>query len=137
MTKKADFNAEEWSRVVEAPLPRRHAGDHHGPRRDDPREPGARTGLRPGARGTRGERAPGRARGEFPALDQERLRAAGDVSRAVSERLGQALAILKQKASAEEVEAYRRFVMNLAETAAKGPQGGRLHRHRRRAGERP
>jgi hypothetical protein len=59
-----------------------------------------------------------------PALDPERLRASGDVGAASSERLREALAILKEKASADEIEAYRRFVVNLAEAAAKAHKEG-------------
>jgi hypothetical protein len=59
-----------------------------------------------------------------PALDQERVRAAGDVAKAVTERLGEAVGILKEKASPEEVDAYRNFVMDVAEAAAKAHKEG-------------
>ena len=57
-------------------------------------------------------------------MDQERVRATGDLSIAVTERLREALEILQQKASPEEVEAYKRFVLSLAEAAAKAHKEG-------------
>ena len=136
MTKKADFNAEEWSTVVEAPVLaglRVIAADRGG----TIRESLALGQVYAQARKGHGEsELLDELASSPPALDQERLRAAGDVGQAMAERLREALAILEQKASPEEVEAYRRFVMNAGRDGRQGPQGGRLHRHRRQAGER-
>ena len=124
MTKKADFNAEEWSTVVEAPLlagMRVITADRGG----TIRESLALGQVYAQARQGHGEsELLDELASSPPALDQERLRAAGDVGQAVAERLREALAVLEQKASPEEVEAYRRFVMNLAETAAKAHKEG-------------
>jgi hypothetical protein len=124
MTKKADFNAEEWSTVAEGPLLAglRVITAHRG---GTIRESLAMGQVYKQARERHGEsELLDELASSPPALDQERLRAAGDVGQAVAERLRQALAILEQKASPEEVEAYRRFVMNLAETAAKAHKEG-------------
>ena len=43
---------------------------------------------------------------------------------AVREGLGEGLAILEQKATPEEVEAYKRFVVAVAEAAAKAHKEG-------------
>jgi hypothetical protein len=124
MTKKADFNAEEWSTVVEAPLLaglRVIAADRGG----TIRESLALGQVYAQARKGHGEsELLDELASSPPALDQERLRAAGDVGQAVAERLREALAILEQKASPEEVEGYKRFVMNLAETAARAHKEG-------------
>jgi hypothetical protein len=52
------------------------------------------------------------------------IRAAGDVAKAVTDRLREALGILQQKASPAEVDAYRNFVMDVAEAAAKAHKEG-------------
>ena len=57
-------------------------------------------------------------------LDQERLRAAGDLGGAITERLREALRILEQKASPEELDAYKAFVVGVAESAAKAHKEG-------------
>jgi hypothetical protein len=124
MTKKADFNAEEWSMVVEGPLlagMRVITADRGG----TIRESLAMGQVYAQARQRHGESellddlvsSP-------PALDQERLRGAGDLGGASTEGLRDALAILEQKASLEEVEAYKRFVASVAEAAAKAHKEG-------------
>jgi hypothetical protein len=124
MTKKADFNAEEWAKVVEGPM---LAGllvitaDRGG----TIRETLAMGQVYAQARQRHGE-------SEFldelvsspPAVDQGRLRAASDRAEAITERLREALEILQGKSSPEEVEAYKRFVLNVAEAAAKAHKEG-------------
>jgi hypothetical protein len=124
MTKKADFNAEEWSTVVEGPLlaGMRVITAHRG---GTIRESLAMGQVYAQARQRHGESdllddlvsSP-------PALDQERVRAAGDVGVASTERLREALTILEQKASPEELEAYKRLVVGVAEAAAKAHKEG-------------
>ena len=124
MTKKADFNAEEWSTVVEGPLlagMRVITADRGG----TIRESLAMGKVYAQARQRHGEN-------EFldelvsspPTLDQERVRAAGDVGAASTEGLRAAVGILEQKASPDEVEAYRRFVLDVAEAAARAHKEG-------------
>ena len=124
MTKKADFNAEEWSSVVEGPLLAglRVVTAHRG---GTIRESLAMGQVYKQARERHGEsELLDELVSSPPALDQERVRAAGDVAKAVTERLGEAVGILKEKASPEEVDAYRNFVMDVAEAAAKAHKEG-------------
>jgi hypothetical protein len=57
-------------------------------------------------------------------VDAEQLRAAGDIERASSTRLRDAVQLLEQKASSEEVDAYRNFVLDAAEAAANAHREG-------------
>ena len=124
MTTKADFNAEEWDKVVEGPLLaglRVVTADKGG----RIRESLAMGKVYAEARKQDGESELLEALvTSQPALDQERARAAGDVGTAVREGLGEGLAILEQKATPEEVEAYKRFVVAVAEAAAKAHKEG-------------
>jgi hypothetical protein len=124
MTKKADFNAEEWSSVVEGPLLAglRVVTAHRG---GTIRESLAMGQVYKQARERHGEsELLDELVASPPALDQERVRAAGDVAKAVTERLGEAVGILQQKATPAEVDAYRNFVMDVAEAAAKAHKEG-------------
>lgn len=125
MTRKADFDAEQWSTLVEAPL---------------------LAGLRvvTAARGgtIRESMALGRAyqqareqHGESelldqlvssaPTLDAERARSyGGNVAAASTERLRTAVGLLEGKATADEVEAYRQFVLRVARTVAEAHKEG-------------
>ena len=124
MTSKADFNAEEWDKVVEGPLLaglRVVTADKGG----RIRESLAMGKVYAEARKQEGESELLEALvTSQPALDQERARAAGDVGTAVREGLGEGLAILEQKATPDEVEAYKRFVVAVAEAAAKAHKEG-------------
>jgi hypothetical protein len=124
MTNKADFNADEWSTLVEGPVlagMRVITADRGG----TIRESLAMGQVYAQARKGHGE-SPllDELVSSAPALDSERLRATGDVGAASIERLREALRILEQKASPEEVEAYKRFVVNVAEAAAKAHKEG-------------
>ena len=124
MTEKADFNAEEWSSVVEGPLLAglRVVTAHRG---GTIRESLAMGQVYKQARERHGEsELLDELVSSPPALDQERVRAAGDVAKAVTERLGEAVGILRQKATPAEVDAYRNFVMDVAEAAAKAHKEG-------------
>jgi hypothetical protein len=60
-----------------------------------------------------------------PAVDTQQLRAGGgDIVGLSGERLREALRILAEKATPEEVEDYRRFVMEVGEAAAKAHKEG-------------
>ena len=124
MTKKADFNAEEWSAVVEGPLlagMRVITADRGGAIRESL----AMGQVYAQARQRHGEsELLDELVSSPPALDKERLRAAGSVAGATRERLREALEILEQKGSPEEVEAYKRFVVGVAEAAAKAHKEG-------------
>jgi hypothetical protein len=119
MTKKADFNAEEWSTVAEAPL---YAGMRviSADRGGTLRESLALGRVYQHARGSDGEselldelvKSP-------PSIDPNQVReAGGNIGAVASERLRQAVGILEGKATGEEIDAYKRFVMTVAQAVA-------------------
>ena len=124
MTKKADFNADEWSKVVEAPL---LAGLHvvSADRGGSIRESVAMAKVYAEVRKHQGQ---SELLDELvstpPAVDQQKVREAGDIGPQATERLHEAVALLQQKATPEEVDAYRNFVMDVAEAAAKAHKEG-------------
>lgn len=124
MTKKADFNAEEWSTVVEAPMlagMRVVAADRGGTIRES---------LAVGKAYAQARQQHGRSElldelvSTPPAMDPERLRAAGDIRTVSTQRLREAAQLVGQKASAEEAEAYKQFVLSVAEAAAQAHREG-------------
>ena len=124
MTKKADFNAEEWAAVVEAPLlagMRVVAADRGG----TIRESMAIARVYAEARKQHGENELlDELVASPPAMDEERVRAAGNVDAASEQSLRAGLEILEQKATAEDVEAYKRFVLAVARAAAEAHKEG-------------
>jgi hypothetical protein len=119
VTTKADFNAEDWSTVVDGPLYaglRVIAADRGGTLRESMamgrvyQEARAKQGASP----LLDEliKSP-------PAIDPERLKAAGgDVSAVTTEHLRKAISILESTATAEEADAYKTFVMTVAQAVA-------------------
>lgn len=124
MAKKADFNAEEWAAIVEAPLlagMRVIAAGRGG----TIRESLAIGETYKSARGRHGEsELLDEILSSPPSVDAEKLRAAGDVERASDARLREAVRVLEQKASSEDVDAYRNFVLDAAEAAANAHREG-------------
>jgi hypothetical protein len=125
MTRKADFNAEEWSTVVDGPL---YAGMRviSADRGGTLRESIAMGRVYQEARTHHGEselldelvKSP-------PSIDPDRLReAGGDLSALATERLREAIRILEAKATPEEVDAYKRFVMTVAQAVASAHKEG-------------
>jgi hypothetical protein len=119
MTSKADFNAEEWSTVAEGPLyagMRVIAADRCGTLRESLAlgRVYKETRERQGASGLIDElvKAP-------PAIDQEQLRAAGaNIAESAQSKLREAMQILEAKATPDEVDGYKRFVMTVAQAVA-------------------
>lgn len=127
MTRKADFNAEEWSTVVDGPL---YAGMRviSADRGGTVRESLAMGRAYQDARQRHGESellddlvaSP-------PAIDPERLREArGNIAVLASDQLHQAIEILVAKAAPSDVDAYKRFVMTVAQTVAEAHREGGL-----------
>jgi hypothetical protein len=125
MTRKADFNAEEWSTVVEGPL---YAGMRviSADRGGTLRESLALGRVYKEAREGHGEselldelvKSP-------PSIDPDRVReAGGNIAAVASERLREAVGILEAKATPEEVDAYKRFVMTVAQAVATAHKEG-------------
>jgi hypothetical protein len=124
MTRKADFNAEEWSTLVEAPV---------------------LAGMRVVTAGRGGTIRESMAMGQAyaqarqeqggselldelvsapPTMSPARIGSSGDVKGMADERIRAAVAILETKATPEEVGAYRAFVLKLAQTVAAAHKEG-------------
>src|SRR5437763_7792619 len=110
MTRKADFNAEEWSTVVDGPL---YAGMHviSTDRGGTLRESLALGRVYREARAGHGEselldelvKSP-------PSIDPDRIReAGGNIGAVTSERLREAIRMLEATATPDEIDAYKRF----------------------------
>jgi hypothetical protein len=125
MTRKAEFNAEEWSKVVDGPL---YAGMRviAAERGGTLRETVAMSRVYQEARKGHGEselldeliKSP-------PSIDADRIQAAGgDIAAVTTQQLHDAMAILEAKASPTEVDDYKRFVMTVAQAAASAHKEG-------------
>jgi hypothetical protein len=125
MTRKADFNAEEWSTVVDAPL---YAGMRvvHADRGGTIRESVAMGRVYQAAREHHGEsdlldelvQSP-------PSIDANKAReAGGDIAAIATGKLREAVGILGEKATPAEVDAYKRFVMTVAQAVASAHKEG-------------
>jgi hypothetical protein len=125
MTRKADFNAEEWSTVVDAPL---YAGMRviSADRGGTLRETVAMGRVYQAAREHHGEsdlldelvQSP-------PSIDANKVREAGaDIAAIATSKLQEAIGILGEKATPAEVDAYKRFVMTVAQAVASAHKEG-------------
>lgn len=124
MTTKADFNADEWSTIAEAPL---LAGMHVvGAGRGGT----IRESLAIGRVYAEARRAPGESElvdqlvASPPSVDPQRLAGGADIAAISRERLSEALRLLAEKASPEDVDAYKGFVLNLGRAAAEAHKEG-------------
>ena len=127
MTRKADFNAEEWSTVVEGPA---YAGLYvvSAERGGTLRESLAMGRVYQEARQQQGgSELLDELVASPPAIDQSRVKEAGGrdaIAGVATERVRSAMGILEGKASAEEVDTYKRFVMSVAQAAASAHKEG-------------
>ena len=124
MTKKADFNAEEWSTVAEAPLlaaMRVVTAARGGTIRES---------LAIGQTYARARQAHGESEllddlvSAPPSIDPAGVRAGGDLGSVSTARLRDALQLLEQKASSAEIDSYKHFVMTVAQAAAAAHKEG-------------
>jgi hypothetical protein len=123
MTEKADFNAEEWSTVVEAPALvalRVIAADRGGTLRESLSLGRAYTEARREQEGTLLEAIVSSA----PQIDPARLKDPQAVTEQADRVLRDAIGLLERKATREEVEAYRRFVLEVGDTVAHAHREG-------------
>jgi hypothetical protein len=125
MTTKADFNAEEWSTVVEAPLyaaMRVLSADRGGTLRESL----ALGRVYQEARAAHGESALlDELAKSPPSIDPDRVKeAGGNIGALASERLREAIRILEAKATPDEIDAYKRFVMTAAQAVASAHKEG-------------
>lgn len=124
MTRKADFNAEEWSTLMEGPL---LAGMRvlTAARGGLIRESLAMGEFYARAHQTHGE---GGLLDDLvaspPTLDPSRLPVDAELGAAMTKRLGEALGVLERKATPEELATYKRFVISIGEAVADGHREG-------------
>lgn len=124
MTKKADFNAEEWTVVVEGPLlaGMRVLTAHRG---GSIRESLAMGKVYTAARQQQGdnELLDGLVASP-PSMDPQRMRSANEGGKVSTDGLRDAVDLLEQKASPEDVQAYKDFVRSVAEAVARAHKEG-------------
>jgi hypothetical protein len=119
MTRRADFNAEEWSTVVDGPL---YAGLRviAAGRGGTLRETLAMGRVYQEARGRHGEselldelvKSP-------PSIDADAVREAqGNIAELASQQLREAIGIVEAKSTGAETDSYKKFVMTVAQAVA-------------------
>jgi hypothetical protein len=124
MTTKADFNAEEWSRVVEGPA---LAGllvvsaDRGGTIRESVAMAKTYTELREQYAGTELMEAVLTSR---PEVDPGAYKSKEDLQAGGRQRLTEDVALVEQKGTSEELDAYRRFILDVARRAAEAHKEG-------------
>jgi hypothetical protein len=125
MTRRADFNAEEWATVTEGPIyaALRVIAASHGGRL---RESLALARAYQDARARHGEselldelvKSP-------PAIDVDEIRhAQSNIGEVAAQQLGDAIGILEAKATAAETDSYKKFVMTVAQAVASAHKEG-------------
>ena len=124
MTKKAEFNAEEWTTVVEGPLlagARVITSDRGGSLRES-------LAMGKVYKHAREQQGGSELLDELlsspPAMDPQRLQGASEGGKVSLAGLTQAVELLEQKASPEEVEAYKGFVRGVADAVARAHKEG-------------
>ncbi len=122
MTKKADFNADEWAKVVEGPLlagMRVITADRGG----TIRESVAMSQVYAQARKQQGgSELLDELVASPPAMDPARAQAAAQDK--ANEGLREAVRVLDEKATPEEVEAFKGFVREVAQATARAHKEG-------------
>lgn len=124
MPSKADFNAEEWSTVVEAPMLgalRVVAADRGGTIRESMAVARVYAEARK-AQG--GSELLDDVVASPPAVDVQRLQGGAEIATVSTEQLREALRVLTEKGSPENVEEYKRFVLAVAQAAAEAHKEG-------------
>ncbi|HWE11251.1 MAG TPA: hypothetical protein VG325_18015 [Solirubrobacteraceae bacterium] len=119
MTRKADFNAEEWSTVVNGPLyagMRMISADRGGTLRES---------LAMGRAYQEARQHQGESElldelvSSPPGIDPDQVRqAGGNIAAVMSQQLREAMGILEGKATPSELDAYKTFVMTVAQAVA-------------------
>jgi hypothetical protein len=125
MTRRAEFNADEWATVVDGPIyaALRVIAASHGGRL---RESLAMGRAYQDARGRQGEsellddlvKSP-------PAIDAEEVRhAQGDIAEVTTQHLRDAAGLVAAKATPAEADSYKTFVMTVAQAVASAHKEG-------------
>src|SRR5215210_262106 len=124
MTSKADFNAEEWSRVVEGPALAGLlvvAADRGGTIRESVAMAKTYTELRHEFAGTELMEA---LLGSRPEVDPSSFKSPEELRDAGRRRLQEDVTLVEQKARPDELEAYRRFILEVGRRAAEAHKEG-------------
>jgi hypothetical protein len=125
MTRKADFNAEEWSTVVNGPM---YAGmyviaaDRGGTLRET-------VAMRRVYEQAHAQRGASELLDELlkspPSIDQDRLHEeGGNIGSLTSKELTEACRIIETKGTPQEVEDYKRFIWTVAQSVATAHKEG-------------
>jgi hypothetical protein len=123
MTRKADFNAEEWSLVLEAPpvagmiVMTAHRGGT------------IREAVSMGKAYTEAQQEEGSELikeivSARPEIDQGRYKSSEELRERGLTRIREAVNLLDRKATAEEVDEFKRFVLDVADTVANAKKEG-------------
>lgn len=124
MTRKADFNAEEWSLLLEGPPIAGMivmAAERGGTLRESVSMARAYVDAR---QRSGGSELLDEIVGAQPELEQGRFRSAEELREKGFRRLGEAVGLLQQKGTPEELDDYKRFVLALAERVAEAHKEG-------------
>jgi hypothetical protein len=126
MTKKAEFNAEEWELVLSAP-PSAGLIVATAQRGGTFRESFSIAKAYTEARQRHGDsELLDEIVSAKPDMDLKRYSSAEELERELLQRLRDAVALVEQKATPEEAEAYKRFIVDLAERVAEAHKEGFL-----------
>jgi hypothetical protein len=125
MTRKADFNAEEWSTVVDGPIYaalRVIAASHGGTLRESL----AMGRVYQGARAHHGEsELLDELIKSAPAIDADEMRhAQSNIAEVASQQLRDAIGIVQAKSTPAETDSYKGFVMRVAQAVASAHKEG-------------
>ena len=124
MTKKADFNADEWTTIVEGPLlagMRVITSDRGGTIRES---------IAMGKVYTEARQQQGSSElldelvASPPAMDPQRMQGASEGGKVSTDGLKNAVQLLEQKTTPEEVDAYKGFVRGVADAVARAHKEG-------------
>jgi hypothetical protein len=123
MTKKAEFNAEEWSLLLEGP-PTAGMIVISAQRGGTLRESISMARAYEEARHQEATELVDEIAASGPEFRPQRYSSAEELKQLGLQRLKEAVQMLEQKATPEEVESYKGFVLDLAERAAKAHREG-------------
>jgi len=124
MSTKADYNAEEWATLVEGPMlagVRVVTAERGGTIRES---------LAMGKTYAEARKRHGQSElldavvASPPALDAERVRGGGDIKDIARTRLQEAIAVIESKGTPDEAQAYKEFVVAVAEAVASANREG-------------
>jgi hypothetical protein len=123
MTGKSDFNAEEWDKLVQAPA-LAALRVIHADRGGTLRESLSLARAYAEARQHGGGELLDAVVSSPPSLDPSSVRSPEQLAERADQALRDAIELLERKATPEEVEDYRRFVMAVADTVAHAHKEG-------------